>query len=54
MKYKIVDVDTNSYPTIIKSVPCMLVDNKILPGVELFKFLEYLISEKTKKTADAL
>ena len=50
LKYKIVDVDTNSYPTIIKSVPCMIIENKILPGVELFKFLEYLVEEYNKES----
>ena len=48
LKYPVVDVDTNPYPKIVKSVPCMSIKGKILPGVELFKFLEYLISEKTK------
>lgn len=47
LKYPVVDVDTKSYPRTVKSVPCMVIRNKILPGVELFKFLEYLISEKT-------
>ena len=27
----------------------MIIQNKILPGVELFKYLKYIISEKTKK-----
>ncbi len=49
LKYPVVDVDTKAYPKIVKSVPCMVIRDKILPGVELFKFLEYLISEKTKK-----
>ena len=48
LKYPVVDVDTKPYPKIIKSVPCMAIKGKILPGVELFKFLEYIISEKTK------
>ena len=49
LKYPVVDVDTKAYPKIVKSVPCMIIRDKILPGVELFKFLEYLISEKTKE-----
>ena len=48
-KYPVVDVDTMAYPKIVKSVPCMVIRDKILPGVELFKFLEYLIKEKTEK-----
>ena len=50
LKYKVVDVDTNAYPKIIKSVPCMLIENKVLPGVELFKFLEYLVNEHNKES----
>ena len=49
LKYPVVDVDTKEYPRIVKSVPCMIIKNKILPGVELFKFLEYLIDAKTGK-----
>ena len=45
LSFPIVDIDKQSYPTIIKSVPCMIVDNKILPGSELFKFIEYLLNE---------
>ena len=48
LKYPVIDVDTKAYPKIVKSVPCMIIRDKILPGVELFKFLEYLINEKTK------
>ena len=48
LKYPVVDVDTKAYPKVVNSVPCMIIKDKILPGVELFKFLEYLISEKTK------
>ena len=48
--YPIVDIDTNKYPSIIKSVPCMLINNKILPGDELFKFLEYILEEKNVQT----
>ena len=47
LHFKIVDVDTNSYPNIITTVPSMVIDNKILPGIELFKFIEYLINENT-------
>ena len=43
----VVDIDTNAYPKLIKSVPCMVIDNKILPGVELFKFINYLIKENS-------
>jgi glutaredoxin len=49
LKYPIIDVDTNPYPKSITSVPCMIIKGKILPGVELFKFIEYIISQKTKK-----
>ena len=46
INFKVVDVDTSPFPKIITTVPCMLVKNKILPGIELFKFIEYLLEEK--------
>ena len=37
ISFPVVDVDTKPFPKIIKSVPCMIIDNKkILPGIELF------------------
>jgi glutaredoxin len=32
LKFRVVDVDTNSYPNTVKSVPCMVIGDKILPG----------------------
>jgi len=49
IKIPVIDIDSKSYPNIIKSVPCMLINDKILPGVELFKFLDYLINENNSK-----
>jgi len=49
IKLPVVDVDTKPYPKSVKSVPCMVIEGKILPGVELFKFLEYLIKENNVK-----
>jgi hypothetical protein len=48
-KFPIVDVHTNPYPKSVTSVPCMIIDNKILPGEELFKYLNYMIQQKNKK-----
>ena len=42
----VIDIDTSPYPNIIKSVPCMIIDDKYLPGGELFKFIDYIINEK--------
>ena len=39
LKFPVIDVHSNPYPNIVKSVPCMVVDGKILPGDELFKFV---------------
>jgi len=49
LKFPVIDVHSNAYPTIVTSVPCMVVDDKILPGDELFKFLDYLIQKNTKE-----
>ena len=49
LKFNVVDVDNNSYPRSIDSVPCIVIDNKILGGIELFKFIEYLINENVNK-----
>ena len=52
IKIPVVDVDTKPYPKSVRSVPCMVIEGKVLPGVELFKFLDYLIKENvTKKEA---
>ena len=45
IRFSIVDIDTNSYPNIIQSVPCMVVDGRLLPGDELFKYIDYLLKE---------
>ena len=48
-KFPVIDVDTKPYPKIVKSVPCMVIDNQLLPGIELFKFLDYLINQSNPK-----
>lgn len=52
IKIPVVDVDTKSFPKIVKSVPCMVIENtKILPGVELFKYIEYLIKNTSEESS---
>ena len=52
IRIPVIDIDTNRFPTIIKSVPCMVIeDKKILPGIELFKYVNYLIEQKSGKTS---
>lgn len=51
-KFPVVDVHTKPYPKIVTSVPCMVVDNKLLPGEELFKFLNYLIQQNSNSQDD--
>ena len=50
IQFPVIDVHTNPYPKIVTSVPCMVVDEKILPGEELFKFINYLIQKNSKQT----
>jgi len=52
LKFPVVDVHTKPYPKIVTSVPCMVVDDKILPGEELFKFLNYLIEQNSNSQDD--
>ena len=46
--FKIVDIDKEAFPKMITTVPSMLIENKVLPGQELFKFLTYLINQKNE------
>ena len=50
IKFPVIDVHSNPYPKIVTSVPCMVVNEKILPGEELFKFINYLIQKNSKPT----
>ena len=45
LKFPVVDVHKSPYPKAVTSVPCMVIDGKVLPGEELFKFINYLISQ---------
>ena len=48
IKIPVIDVDTKAFPKIVKSVPCMVIENtKILPGIELFKYINYLVEQKS-------
>lgn len=48
IKIPVIDVDTKAFPSIVKSVPCMIIDGKkILPGIELFKYIDYLINQNS-------
>ena len=49
LKFPVVDVHTKPYPKIVTSVPCMVVEDKVLPGEELFKFLNYLIEQNSSQ-----
>lgn len=52
LKFPVVDVHTKPYPKIVTSVPCMVIDDKVLPGEELFKFLNYLIEQNSNNSDD--
>ena len=54
IRIPVIDVDTNKFPTIVKSVPCMVIEGKkILPGIELFKYINYLIEQNSGKTSSS-
>ena len=44
-RYKVIDIDSNPYPSIVQSVPSLVIKNQVLPGNELFKYLNYLINK---------
>ena len=48
IKFPVVDVHKSPYPKAVTSVPCMVIDGKVLPGEELFKFINYLIHQNTQ------
>lgn len=52
LKFPVVDVHTKPYPKIVTSVPCMVIEDKVLPGEELFKFLNYLIEQNSNNSDD--
>ena len=52
LKFPVVDVHKSPYPKTVTSVPCMVIDNKVLPGDELFKFINYLISQSQEVKKD--
>ena len=52
LKFPVVDVHKSPYPKAVTSVPCMVIDNKVLPGDELFKFINYLISQSQEVKKD--
>ena len=56
LKFQVVDVHKSPYPKTVTSVPCMVIDGKVLPGEELFKFINYLISQsqEVKKENDLM
>tara|TARA_B100001123_G_scaffold443997_1_gene591640 strand:+ start:843 stop:1526 length:684 start_codon:yes stop_codon:yes gene_type:complete len=49
LKFPVVDVHKSPYPKIVTSVPCMVIGEKVLPGEELFKFINYLISQNNEE-----
>ena len=52
-KYKVIDIDSNPYPSIVQSVPSLVIKNQVLPGAELFKYLNYLINKnKSESTSN--
>jgi hypothetical protein len=53
-KYPVIDIDKNPFPKTVKSVPCMIIGNKILPGPELFKYLDHLIKENSKNSKEKI
>lgn len=53
-KFKIIDIDTNPYPDFLKVVPTMIIDESLLFGDELFKYLNILLDKLTGRVTPPL
>jgi hypothetical protein len=52
--FKITDIDTNPYPQYLKVVPTMVVNDSIILGEELFKYINILIDKLNKRVTPPL
>tara|TARA_R110001599_G_scaffold199328_2_gene396127 strand:- start:1094 stop:1531 length:438 start_codon:yes stop_codon:yes gene_type:complete len=49
-----IDIDTNPYPPFLKVVPTMVVDNSIIFGDELFKYINIILDKLNKRVTPPL
>ena len=47
--FKIVNIDTQPFPNYIKSVPCILINNKVISGNSVFEYFGKLVEGKKEQ-----
>lgn len=47
--FNIIDIDTNPYPNIIKSIPVLIIDDQLINGSKLFQIIQNNIEMYNKK-----
>lgn len=47
-KFVVVDIDTNPYPSVLKVVPSMVIEDNIIYGEDLFKYI-HIVLDKIKQ-----
>jgi hypothetical protein len=52
--FKMIDIDTNPYPPFLKVVPTMVVDDSIIFGDELFKYINIILDKLNKRVTPPL
>ena len=52
--FKFVDIDTNPYPQFLKVVPTMQIDDSIILGEELFKYIHIILDKLNKRVTPPL
>ena len=52
--FKFVDIDTNPYPQFLKVVPTMQIEDSIILGEELFKYINIILDKLNKRVTPPL
>jgi hypothetical protein len=52
--FKFIDIDTNPYPQFLEVVPTMVIDNSIILGDELFKYIHIILDKLNKRVTPPL
>tara|TARA_B110001469_G_C9647589_1_gene328251 strand:+ start:4375 stop:4920 length:546 start_codon:yes stop_codon:yes gene_type:complete len=53
-KFNVIDIDNNTYPSYLQVVPTMVVDETIVFGEELFKYINIALDKITKRVTPPL
>ena len=53
-RFRVIDIDTNPFPNYLKVVPTMVLDDSLLLGEELFKYIHGLLDKLTNRVTPPL